>query len=441
MSPLPLKTSIAALGFGLAALGCTGPVDVKTEEVGQLQEALSGTYEIKSVHSNKCVDVAEVSTANGANIHQWDCVGGANQKWVITNLGGNLHKIEAVHSGKAMDADNSGGNGTNVHQWTYGGGANQKWYIEGGGPYTLKPSHNTGQCLDVQDFSTSNGGNIQTWSCSGNNNQKFDIVPTGGGGGPTPGWHVDFIDEFDSFNTNNWQDQILWVNNEHQCYVPDNQWNTREVSNGTLKLRVVNIGYEIDCQNWDKWGNKHPNTRYVAGRIASKNKKEFVKGKWTARIRLFGSSGHSGKPGMFPAWWLLGYRNNEPPVQQPDENVCWPLVGSGEVDIMEHYGSGGPNKFTARGIKNLGYCDGGDWQTYSFETGVTFDWSYHSYSVEWSGNNLIFRTDDNITGQFPIGNDYPEPMFAILNYAKITNDWMDGEWGMEVNWVKHEYWQ
>ena len=56
------------------------------------------------------------------------------------------------------------------------------------------------------------------------------------------GWQIDFFDDFDSFNSDNWQDQILWVNNEDHCYVRDNQFNTREVSNGTLKLRVVDTG-------------------------------------------------------------------------------------------------------------------------------------------------------------------------------------------------------
>ena len=55
-------------------------------------------------------------------------------------------------------------------------------------------------------------------------------------------WRVDFFDDFDSFDSNNWQDQMLWVNDEDQCYVPDNQYNTREVSSGTLKLRVVDLG-------------------------------------------------------------------------------------------------------------------------------------------------------------------------------------------------------
>ena len=110
-------------------------------------------------------------------------------------------------------------------------------------------------------------------------------------------WTTDFYDDFDSFNSDNWQDQRIWVNNESQCYVPDGNYGTREVSNGTLKLKVVNIGSDYDCDNLDKFGVKHPNTTYVAGRIASKNKQEFIKGKWTARLRVVGGSQKS----MFPA--------------------------------------------------------------------------------------------------------------------------------------------
>ena len=82
-------------------------------------------------------------------------------------------------------------------------------------------------------------------------------------------WEVDFFDDFDSFNTENWQDQRIWVNNETHCYVPDNQYNTREVSDGTLKLRVVNVGEMLPCDNFDKHGKQHPETQYVAGRICS----------------------------------------------------------------------------------------------------------------------------------------------------------------------------
>jgi len=250
-------------------------------------------------------------------------------------------------------------------------------------------------------------------------------------------WQVDFFDDFDFFNPDNWQDQILWVNKEDHCYVRDNQFNTREVSNGTLKLRVVDLGEKRPCDNMDKHGKQHPDTQYVAGRIASKNRKEFVKGKWTARLKVEAS----GQPGMFPAWWLLGARNNEPPVQEPDETICWPMTGSGEIDIFEHHSDGGPDHYAARAIKSLGYCGGGDWQALMLVQEATLD-EFHEYSVEWVGKSLIYRLDGvEVYRNADQGDQFPEPMFAVLNFAKINNSPMTRDWVMEVDWVKHEHQQ
>ena len=250
-----------------------------------------------------------------------------------------------------------------------------------------------------------------------------------------PKWEVDFFDDFNTFNTDNWQDQRLWVNNETHCYVPNNQYGTREVSNGSLKIKVINIGKDISCDNKDKHGNQHPDTQYVAGRIATKNKQEFIKGKWTAKLRLK----TSGEASMFPAWWILGSRNNEPPVQESNEDICWPLKGSGEIDIFEHHGDGQKDAYTAGAIKNLGECDKGDW--WSQRTGLPSSLEeFHEYSVEWDDDDLVYRFDDlEVYRNKGAGNNYPEPMFAILNFAKITDSPMEGEWVMEVDWVKHEY--
>ena len=247
-------------------------------------------------------------------------------------------------------------------------------------------------------------------------------------------WDIDFFDDFDSFNPDNWQDQRIWVNNEKQCYVPDNKYGTREVSDGTLKIKVINIGKNIECDNMDKHGKQHPETPYVAGRIASKNRKEFIKGKWTARLRIHGDSQAS----MFPAWWILGAQNNEPPVQELDENICWPLTGSGEIDIFEHHGDYGSGHYTTGAIKSLGECDQGDW--WSLRTSAdTILSDFNNYSVEWEGSDLVYRLNDKeVYRNQELGDNYPEPMFAILNFAKITDSPMDGEWVMEVDWVKHE---
>ena len=107
----------------------------------------------------------------------------------------------------------------------------------------------------------------------------------GGGPGGEAGWQTDFFDDFDSFNADNWQDQRIWVNNEYHCYVPDNEYATREVSDGSIKLKVINTGEPRICDNLDKHGNQHPATAYVAGRIVTKNRHEFIQGKWTARLK------------------------------------------------------------------------------------------------------------------------------------------------------------
>ncbi|MEO1257980.1 MAG: glycoside hydrolase family 16 protein [Bacteroidota bacterium] len=267
--------------------------------------------------------------------------------------------------------------------------------------------------------------------CSGGQkNNKEKAAET-----PADPWQEDFFDDFETFNPDNWQDQRIWVNNEKHCYVPDGEFGTREVSDGTLKIRVVNIGEPRECDNLDKHGKQHPPTEYVAGRIASKNRKEFIKGKWTARLRLL----TSGEPSMFPAWWLLGAQNNEPPVQEPDENICWPLTGSGEIDIFEHHGDAKDDHFTTGAIKSLGECDKGDWQSLRTDIEANLE-EYHEYSVEWEGSDLVYRLDGKeVHRNVGEGDQYPEPMFAILNFAKITDSPMVGEWVMEVDWVKHHF--
>jgi beta-glucanase (GH16 family) len=65
---------------------------------------------------------------------------------------------------------------------------------------------------------------------------------------------------------------------------------------------------------------------------------------------------------------------------------------------------------------------------------------YHEYSVEWENSDLVYRLDGKeVYRNEGEGDNYPEAMFAILNYAKITDNGMQGEWVMEVDWVKHEF--
>jgi len=248
-------------------------------------------------------------------------------------------------------------------------------------------------------------------------------------------WAIDFFDDFHDLNPENWQDQLVWVNDEVHCYVESGKYNTLTINEGILELRVIELDSAMYCNNFDKHGNLHPPTAYVSSRICTKNRKEFVKGRWTARLRLH----TSGEPSQFPAWWILGAHNDERPVQEAHETICWPKTGSGEIDIFEHHGDYMKNAYTTGRIVNLNECDKGDW--WSKRTNIESPLeSFHEYSVEWQGSDLIYRLDGKeVYRNVGDGDLYPEPMFAILNYAKITDHEMSGEWLMEVDWVKHEF--
>lgn len=135
------------------------------------------TYEMIVKHSGKCLDVAAVATHNGANIQQWDCHGGANQRWTLTDKGGGYYTVAAQNSGKCMDVEGVGqGNGTNVSQYDCHAGPNQLWmFIPQGGGYYLVTAKHSGKCLDVSGVSTGSGANVYQWDCHGGPNQLWKL--------------------------------------------------------------------------------------------------------------------------------------------------------------------------------------------------------------------------------------------------------------------------
>ena len=136
-----------------------------------------GTYEIIAKHSGKCLDVAGVATHNGANIYQWDCHGGPNQRWTLTDKGGGYYTVAARHSNRCMDVEGvNNGNGTNISQYDCHGGPNQLWqFIPQGGGYYMVTAKHSGKCLDIAGAGTGNGANAHQWDCHGGNNQLWRV--------------------------------------------------------------------------------------------------------------------------------------------------------------------------------------------------------------------------------------------------------------------------
>lgn len=126
-------------------------------------------------HSGKCVDVVSASTADGAEVAQYGCNGGANQRWVLQDRGDGYHQITAQHSGKCLDVDGvSTADNARIIQWPCNGGANQQWQVQdAGGGYVSLVARHSGKCLDVSGASTADGARLIQYTCGGGQNQQF----------------------------------------------------------------------------------------------------------------------------------------------------------------------------------------------------------------------------------------------------------------------------
>ncbi len=137
-----------------------------------------GVYRIEATHSGKVADVNQSSTSDGATVHQWEWLGGDNQRWIATNVRDNVYTFENVNSGKFLDVDEiSMANGADVHQWTGTGAANQEWYVEetANGEYRLEAVH-SGKVLDVAGGLTSDGANVHQWIDRSESQQRWQFI-------------------------------------------------------------------------------------------------------------------------------------------------------------------------------------------------------------------------------------------------------------------------
>ncbi|UYZ62146.1 RICIN domain-containing protein [Hymenobacter weizhouensis] len=139
----------------------------------------SGTYKLTARHSGKVLDVSEVSTAAGAQVHQWEYVGGANQQWIISAQGNGTYKLMARHSGKVLDVNGgSKADGAKVQQWNDTGSNAQRWKIEASsdGYYRLT-NVASGKVLDVAGGTgaSANGVKVQQWTNYNAANQQWKL--------------------------------------------------------------------------------------------------------------------------------------------------------------------------------------------------------------------------------------------------------------------------
>ncbi|MET9446784.1 non-reducing end alpha-L-arabinofuranosidase family hydrolase [Streptomyces cinerochromogenes] len=157
------------LGAAVAALVALAAMLVATPA----QAATSGA--LRGVGSGRCLDVPGADQTDGTYLQIYDCWGGTNQQWTLTD-GNQL----TVYGNKCLDVPgHATAPGTRVQIWTCSGGANQQWRVNSDGTVVGVES---GLCLEVTGAGTANSTAVDIWTCNGASNQKW----TGLSGTSTP---------------------------------------------------------------------------------------------------------------------------------------------------------------------------------------------------------------------------------------------------------------
>ena len=228
-----------------------------------------------------------------------------------------------------------------------------------------------------------------------------------------------FFDDFNSktLNRNKWNVEITGntVNNEQQAYVDSNATiyfvrgkSAEGAKNGAL---VIEPRYDAGFTTKEK-----KSYDFISGRINTRSKFEFIHGTASARMKMPAGAG------LWPAFWLLG-------------NGEWPACG--EIDIMETVGD---PSWVSNALHGPGYFGNTPLvrrDTFPKDTDVT---QWHIYSVDWTGESIIFKIDGKATytvtramvekyGRWAFDN----PKFIILNFA------LGGGYPNAINKIKSPY--
>ncbi|MET9735615.1 RICIN domain-containing protein [Streptomyces sp. NPDC006458] len=133
---------------------------------------------LKARNSGKCADVANFSSADGAELIQWGCGNGVNQHFNFKSVGSTGYvQLMARHSGKCLAvADGSTADGAKIVQATCDSTTSQQWKVLASDTagYVQLVARHSGKCLDVADWATTDGAQLDQWTCNNGQNQQWN---------------------------------------------------------------------------------------------------------------------------------------------------------------------------------------------------------------------------------------------------------------------------
>lgn len=135
-----------------------------------------GTYTIQSsVNSRYVLDIANGSTASGANVQLYQSNDTPAQQFKVTHDSQGYVTFTNVKSGKVLDVYNgTAKNGNNVWQFTSNNSRAQKWIVRNdGNGYSIISALNSNYVLNIANGKAYNGNNVELYSYSGSSSNRW----------------------------------------------------------------------------------------------------------------------------------------------------------------------------------------------------------------------------------------------------------------------------
>lgn len=124
-----------------------------------------------------------ITASENGNVHQWEALGNASQKWKIIDAGdGYCAFLSAENPEQAITVESGDStNGSNFALAAYTGSSAQRFMLnKTDDAFYIQAECSGNAAMDVYDISYENGANIDQWDYWGGEGQKFYILPADG---------------------------------------------------------------------------------------------------------------------------------------------------------------------------------------------------------------------------------------------------------------------
>jgi len=138
-----------------------------------------GTYRIQTdTRPGACLD-AKRSLGDWGDLRQLACNDTPGQRFRFQNRGSGTYEIRTAITERCLDvAGGSDADDATIQQYLCNSSTAQRWRAQslGGGKYQLMPQTGSERCLDVEGGSGDDGARLHQWTCNDTVAQRFSVI-------------------------------------------------------------------------------------------------------------------------------------------------------------------------------------------------------------------------------------------------------------------------